>query len=121
MDPSIIEENHFDFKDGLKRIKQLEGLPEKMSLILCCGVLEHLANPKDVLAEISGALEQEGIFYFEVPLDWFKVSKVHRSVAYLKYLHVLSKRRRAFILIDFVTGVCRTLFRRVPFFGIVKQ
>ena len=121
LDPSIIEENISNHKDGIKRVKRLEELQEKMSLILCCGVLEHLSNPVDVLAEISDTLGWEGIFYFEVPLDGFKVGRLHRTVAYLKYLQFLSRRRRAFILMDFVTGVCRTLFGRVPFCGIVKQ
>jgi len=94
LDPSITNETDPRDDYGIDKINGLDKLKTRMNLILCCGVLEHLAFPRDALTDISKVLEIEGVFYFEVPLDGFKTRNFHSTDLYLKYLHFLSRRIR---------------------------
>lgn len=75
---------------------------------------QSFAVPRDALSDISKVLEIEGVFYVEVPLDGFKTRNFHSTDLYLKYLHFLSRRIRAFILLDFLALIQVESYRLFP-------
>lgn len=107
--------------NGITFVESLEQVPGDVDLVLNCYVLEHLPEIKDVLVEMRRRLRPGGVVHFEVPLDKFAVSRVHRSSTYRRYLRFLTGHKRLFSVVDFLTGVYRHFFGRIVWFGIVKQ
>lgn len=107
--------------EGIAFVESLEEVPTDVDLVLNCYVLEHLPRIKDLLPDMRMKLRPGGFVHFEVPLDKFAVSRVHRSSVYRQYLQFLTRHKLLFSTIDFLTGVYRHLFRRIVWFGIVKQ
>ena len=106
---------------GVVRLRNLSDLKDNVSLILNCHTLEHLVFPKVIVDEMISKLAVGGALYLEVPADRFKTSNFHKSIAYKNYLGFISRHRVLFIFLDFLTGVSRQYFRRIPIFGIIKQ
>jgi hypothetical protein len=75
----------------------------------------------EVLQEMANALTQTGVIYLEVPLDAFETSGFHKKKIYKNYLQIISKNKILFLILDLITGVTRQFFRKIPWFGIVKQ
>jgi hypothetical protein len=106
---------------GITFVDSIEFIQEEVDLVLHCYVLEHLPTIDDVPHQMKRRLRVGGIMHFEVPLDKFAVSRVHRTSVYSRYLQYLARHKRLFSLVDFVTGVYRHFFGRIVWFGIVKQ
>ena len=109
------------FINDVRVVSSLIELPEKMDLVINCMVLEHMSNLDDSITKFESILSNVGVLYVEIPLDSFKTSKFHRTILYERYLFFISGIKPIFILIDFIGGVSRQLWGRVPWFGIVKQ
>jgi SAM-dependent methyltransferase len=62
-------------------------------LIVCSHVLEHLADPYDVVVSLRPFLAKEGILYIEVPLEiWKKAPLPDEPVTHINYFTVDSLR-----------------------------
>jgi hypothetical protein len=109
------------YKGGVRIVNSLYEIPEKIDLVINCMVLEHMSELGDSIAELASVLSKNGVIYIEIPLDSFKTSRFHRTILYKKYLSLVSRIKPLFILIDFTGSVSRQLWKRVPWFGIVKQ
>lgn len=104
------------------KISKVEELQHKVDLVMCCMVLEHVNQPINLFSDLKGVVSMPGgIIYLEVPNDIFKVSKFHSTSFYQSFLKTISKSYFLFIAFDFAGGVYRNFFKRIPFFGIVKQ
>lgn len=124
MPPFFVVETGSEDK-GLGRsvsfFERIADVPECVDLVMNCYVLEHLSSMGDVVDEMSSKLTMGGYLYFEVPLDSFGTSSFHRTKVYRKLLFFIAKYRLPFVLLDFLSGVYRHFFGRIPWFGIVKQ
>ena len=71
----VLDVSGVETLDGVKSISSWTELPDsqKLSLVMACGILEHLMEPKEflelMLSEIreNRLSESETLFYFEVP------------------------------------------------------
>ena len=108
-------------KEDFTIINNISEIPNSVDLVMSCGVLEHLSILHRVIDQLSSALHEHGVLYLEVPLDSFKISRFHTSSTYKRYLEIISSKKLLFIFIDFLTGITRQFFGRIPWFGIVKQ
>jgi hypothetical protein len=99
----------------------LSALPFKVDLGLNCYVLEHVSSPRSTLNQMVECVNRGKYIHVEVPLDYFRTSRFHRSHLYLRYLQAIIRFRVLWIVIDFLGGVWRTYRRSIPWFGIVKQ
>jgi hypothetical protein len=108
-------------KPGVERIQSLEGLSRQIGLIMNAHTLEHLPFFRRVLGDLGPCLTESGVLYIEVPMDAFQTNRIHRNHVYLKYLKLVYKFPQLFKFLDFLSGLYRTVFRRIPFWGIVKQ
>jgi len=108
-------------KPGIERVQSLTGLSRQIGLVMNAHTLEHLPEFKYVLGDLGSCLTESGVLYIEVPMDAFQTSRLHGTQLYLKYLKLIYKFPKLFILVDFLSGVYRTVFRKIPFWGIVKQ
>ena len=124
VDPSSTPSSKF--VNNIRTVQDIAAIPEKLELVMCCMVMEHLSSFSKLMYAVSDKLEgsnagQSGIFYLEIPRDGFKVGKWAQSRNYYRYLTFVSKFPPLFISLDFLTGVFRNYFRTIPIFGIVKQ
>jgi SAM-dependent methyltransferase len=110
-----------EIKEDFTIINNVSEIPDSVDLVMSCGVLEHLSILENIISQLSSALHEHGVLYLEVPLDGFKMSKFHASNTYKKYLEMITRKKPFFILMDFLTGITRQFFGRIPWFGIVKQ
>ncbi len=106
---------------GVERVQSLAGLSGQIGLVMNAHTLEHLPEFKNVLGDLGPCLTETGVLYIEVPVDAFHTTRIQGSHLYLKYLKVIYKLPKLFISLDFLSGVYRTVFRKIPFWGIVKQ
>jgi hypothetical protein len=106
---------------GIIRVNSLESLDHTVDLVMNCHTLEHLPLLHEQVPNIAKILSQDGYIYVEVPLDRFATSRFCKSTSYLLYLRFLRKFVPLFICVDFLTGLYRLSFRKIPFGGIVKQ
>lgn len=119
VDPQIAHEY---FKNGIRFVADLEVIDKRsLGLIMSCMVLEHVNDVNNTIREMVKLLSDRGYLYLEVPMDSFRVSKIHQTGYYRRYLNFLSRRKFLFQLFDFSTGVWRLFFKRIPFWGILKQ
>lgn len=107
--------------DDIVRIAELSEIGHEVDLVLNCHTLEHLGDFQGEIEKIYSVLKTGGVLYLEVPFDIFKTSRLHKLKAYSRYLGLLERWKFCFILMDFMSGVYRQFFNRVPFFGLVKQ
>jgi SAM-dependent methyltransferase len=107
--------------EGIERVESLAELPEPPDLVVVAHVLEHMSDPRQLLAEIGRALAADGFLYVEVPLDRPRVRTWHRGRAYRAWLRLLVRHRRPFQLCDFASGVARQFRRTIPRLGVVKE
>lgn len=111
--------------NNVRKISNLSEI-EGQDLAMLCGVLEHLTDPLGELMSIEKALKVgTGIMYVEVPMDCPKVSRFHKTIYYSKYLDVIlyiaQRFPKAFVILDFISGVFRNFNIAIPPFGIIKQ
>jgi len=106
---------------GITRVTSLSALTASLGLVMNCHTLEHLPNLQGQAASMANLLTDNGYLYLEVPLDRFKTSHFHKTLTYKLYLLLLIRILPLFIVVDFLTGMYRLFFRRIPFWGIVKQ
>jgi hypothetical protein len=118
LDPSNVP---LESKNGIIRVATLKQVPIELDLIMNCHTLEHLSEFERVVHEIYSSIKKGGYFYLEVPLDGFKVRTFHGKRIYSKYLNLIQSRKSILIIANFVTGVFRQLFRRIPFVGVIQQ
>ena len=118
LDPSNVPVEN---ESGIVRVSSLDQVPIELDLIMNCHTLEHLSDFKNVIDVIYGRIKPGRYFYLEVPLDGFKVKTFHRSKIYNSYLKLIQAQRSVLILANFLTGVFRQLFRRIPLIGVIQQ
>ena len=106
---------------GVKVISSLKKLGGGVDLILNCFVMEHVSDLREMVLELNDHLSEDGLIYIQVPQDLFTTSTFHKTLIYKKYLSFLSTTRYFFLFIDFLTGIYRLIFSRIPFWGICKQ
>ena len=109
------------YRNDVQIVNSLDELPEKIELVINCMVLEHMSDLVGSVSKLDSVLSKNGVLYLEVPLDSFKTSFFHKTKLYEKYLALIVSFRPAFVLIDFVGSLSRQLWKRVPWFAIVKQ
>jgi SAM-dependent methyltransferase len=106
----------------IEHVSSLDQLgPDTADLVIVAHVLEHMSDPVGPLDEIHRAMADDGLLYIEVPLDGFATGPGQSSPRYEAYVRWLAHRRVAFIAVDFVSGLSRQFFSRIPTFGVVKQ
>ena len=98
--------------------REIQGL---VSVVSSCYVLEHTPEINASIQEMKSCLEDNGHLLIELPYDIFKVSRFHKTSLYKSYLAFVYKFKILFVLTDFVSGISRQFFNRIPFFGVVKQ
>jgi hypothetical protein len=106
---------------GVTVYRSLADLPENVDLIMNCNVIEHMTVINQIVNEMMAKVNASGYIYIELPLDKFRTRKFHKRDAYRNYLNFLSRHRRTFIAVDFLSGVFRQYLGIIPFFGVVKQ
>jgi SAM-dependent methyltransferase len=116
-----IQSHSQSMKDGVYRVSSLHDLAGSIDMVTNCYVLEHMSDINNGVIELKKCLKRNGFLLVELPYDRFKVSRFHRTSLYRTYLSVLYRSLILFRLIDFVTGVYRQFFNKIPFFGVVKQ
>jgi len=108
---------------GIERVRESEiaTLFGSIDLVMATMVLEHVNDVSDLNKKFFKLIRPGGYLLLEVPLDSFQVSGFHRTVLYKHFISLLMRRKFLFILFDFLSGVFRNYFHKVPTFGIVKQ
>lgn len=119
VDPQIASNYKVGSITYVSDIKVIEK--NSLGLIMSCMVLEHVNDVNQTINDIVKILATDGYLYIEVPMDNFCVSKIHQTWFYEKYLNFLLHRKYLFQLLDFATGIWRLVFKRIPFWGILKQ
>jgi len=118
LDPSNVP---VESESGTVRVSSLNQVPIELDLIMNCHTLEHLSDFQTVIDEIYGKIKKGRYFYLEVPLDAFNVKTFHKSRIYNSYLQLIQSKRSFLILLNFVTGVFRQFFRKIPHMGVIQQ
>jgi hypothetical protein len=118
LDPSNIS---LENESGTIRVSSLDQVSIELDLIMNCHTLEHLSDFQSVIDEIYRKIKKDKYFYLEVPLDGFKVKNFHSSRIYNSYLQWIQSKRVFLILANFITGVYRQIFRRIPYMGVIQQ
>jgi hypothetical protein len=106
---------------GVERVASLDQLDQKPDLLVVSHVLEHLAEPAQLLRQIRDTIAETGFLYVEVPLDMPSVRPWHMSRSYRRWLELVGGRRSTLVPLDFVTGFARQVGWSVPRFGVIKQ
>lgn len=107
--------------DGINRINSLDGLESSIDMVSNCYVLEHMSDINIGILELKKCLKTNGYLLMELPYDKFKVSRFHKTSLYESYLSIVYRSLILFKFLDFLTGIWRQFFNKIPFFGIVKQ
>ena len=118
----VIEVSGKDLVPGVTAIPSIgemdQGPPH---LVVAAHLLEHLPEPTLVVREIRNAIDPDGWFYVEVPLDLPHVRAWHRADRYRRLLDFYGRHRLTWIVADFASGVFRNFGRTLPRLGVVKQ
>lgn len=107
--------------DGVETITDIANLGSQVDVVSNCYVLEHISDIESNINQMKSCLVSGGHLLIELPFDIFRVSRFHKSFFYERYLRVVYRRRSLFIFLDFITGISRQFFNRIPSLGIVKQ
>lgn len=118
LDPSNVS---VEKENEIIRVSTLDQVPIELDLIMNCHTLEHLSDFQTVVDDIFRSVKKGKYFYLEVPLDAFKVKSFHKSETYKAYLKLIQSKQSFLILANFVTGVFRQLFRKIPLVGVIQQ
>ena len=102
-------------------VDDINDVDLQVDLVTNCYVLEHMSDLDSIIELMQIKNSAQGCILIEVPLDGFKISKFHRTHFYKSYLGAIVRLRFIFISLDFISGVYRQFFGRIPWFGIVKQ
>lgn len=116
----LLDYSHPDNDNEFIRVSSIKELPNKVDLSMCCMVLEHVDQPLNLFLDLKKS-SNGGWIYIEVPNDSFEVTKWHNSSTYRSFLNLISRNYIMFIFFDFLGGVYRNFFKKIPFFGVVKQ
>ncbi len=108
-------------QEGITRISSIEFLPFKAELFLNLFVLEHISDVNDALVKINRAQNIGSYGLIQVPTDKFNFSRLHAKNGYNSYLFFLTKHHYLFVLVDFLSGISRMLFGRIPVWGVIKM
>jgi len=89
-DPSFSPDSQASKDSAIRYVPELfsaQHLDSPPDLICCRHVLEHLADPKGLLAEVRGATPEKGetVLFFEVPNAWYTFG--HLGIWDLIYEH----------------------------------
>jgi len=106
---------------GVEVITNPKEIQRLVSIVSSCYVLEHTPDIDYSISEMSSCLEDNGHLLIELPYDIFKVSRFHKTSLYKRYLGFVYKYKILFIFCDFISGIFRQFFNRIPAFGVVKQ
>jgi len=105
-------------RGGVTTLRSVEQVRETSpNLIMLCHVLEHLTDPRAELESILELLSPKGFIYIEVPLDGHRV----KSATPPRLIRCIRSSRVVFILVDFVSQVCRFKFGWNSRFRLIKQ
>jgi len=74
-------------QNDLEVIKNIKETDEKFDVITMFHVLEHLQNPKEILAEISEKLEPNGELIIEVPSSHDALLKVYNNKGFKNFTY----------------------------------
>lgn len=108
--------------NSISFVSTLDDIPDRsLGLVMSCMTLEHVNDVDKVLENMMKVLNLNGHIFLEVPMDGFKVSRLHKTEIYRNYIIRISKFKNLFRFIDFLSGIWRLFFRRIPFWGILKQ
>jgi Methyltransferase domain len=92
-------------------------------LILCCHVLEHLADPQALVTTLAALGHAETTYYFEVPDEAFKSFSGNASAIQKRWINWLTRHLALFRLFDLMSVVWRIKLRMVPplFFVALRE
>ena len=117
----LIDPSQREVVQGVKRLRDWSEVECAPDLVIVAHVLEHVNDPRSLLAEVRLHIASEGHLYIEVPLDAPKLRSGHAGEFYASWLQWVAKSRWMFIAVDFVTGLFRNFGLHVPRLGLVKQ
>jgi len=124
LEPHIIVENNSSEKgsgSNILFIDDIDDIDYQVDLVMNCYVLEHMSDLDLIIERMRSKVTPQGYIHLEVPLDAFKTCKFHRTKLYKAYLTKIIRIRPLFVLADFLSGLYRQFFGRIPWFGVVKQ
>jgi hypothetical protein len=106
-------------EENIDRIDQSEMRGTKWDLVLSCHVLEHLTFPAAYLNDILSLGDQDTIFFFEVPNELMRSSRINRSDLHRRWLTWVARHRAVFKFAEFLSSGTRHRFGIVlPFMYI---
>lgn len=124
--PDIIPERYvYEISDvnpvsGVTKLANKQDvLNHKFDMVMLCHVLEHSSEPSEMMRSIAG-LNAE-FFYFEVPLDPFKIIRVMPNSWYRKYVKFMSKTLCLRTLIDLFANFWGMKLGLIPPFAVIQQ
>ncbi len=119
----VLDVSSHELEHGVERLHSFaEIVPWNPNLILLCHVLEHLDDPKQLLASLVSTLKCETTIYIEVPLDApNRVSRFQQKPIWRLISNLLWRYRMVSIAIDFFTLAFRQCFPNLPTVGLLKQ
>tara|TARA_E500000178_G_scaffold327622_1_gene356851 strand:- start:4928 stop:5758 length:831 start_codon:yes stop_codon:yes gene_type:complete len=85
------------------KIKTIHGdflkvkIKKKFDLITLNKVIEHVKNPKALIAKSIKNLKKDGVIYIEVPDEKAKIKGKNREEFFIDHLHVFSKKSLSLI------------------------
>lgn len=61
---------------------------ESFDIIICSHVLEHLANPSDIVEKLASLLRNGGVLYAEVPMEILGGIKISEPVTHINFFNL---------------------------------
>lgn len=116
----VVDPSDAPLAPGLHRAKRLDDLERgSFEFVMAIQVLEHVSEPRSIVADLVGLLAPGGTLYLEVPLESRRSFTLPGSVqaGYLDALRHLRLLRR---LVDFGSVGARRTFGFVPPLGFFK-
>jgi hypothetical protein len=105
-------------RPGVEIIEDRESLPEKVDLVTCAQVLEHVSDPGALLDDMVALLSLNGLLYLEVPDQLWQGTppRLSKSVA-----ERLCRHPRLLLIADIYSTAFRVLLGVLPPFGFVPM
>ncbi|MCP9848784.1 bifunctional 2-polyprenyl-6-hydroxyphenol methylase/3-demethylubiquinol 3-O-methyltransferase UbiG [Cyanobium sp. Morenito 9A2] len=119
----VVETSKQKAVEGVTRVDRLSEIDQKVDLVMCCHVLEHLSDPASLLSSIIKELElADGcLLYLEVPLERWRILPGMGSSLYKQYLIWISRSVPLLVLVDFLSMAFRSFFGFVSPPGFIKM
>ena len=77
--------------DDVERIKDVnEFCRRKWDFVMCCHLLEHVSNPREIIANMVGGAKLGGYIYIEVPYE--KSYKVYSDYEFHEHINFYSQK-----------------------------